>query len=135
MIFRAFTLFLLILLAYNATMLISLDINATLATTIYSLALPSKAVWQIQIADIFIIIGIITLYFEMFKATKTSAISAIEHATSMFIFVIFLLEFILVEGAGTSTFAALTVMSLVDVLAGFTVTIGAARRDVDLGNH
>ena len=48
------------------------------------------------------------------------------------VFIIFLIEFIVVKGAGTSTFFILALMSLFDVIAGFSVTITTARRDVTL---
>ncbi|HEX4095611.1 MAG TPA: hypothetical protein VHX64_02725, partial [Caulobacteraceae bacterium] len=42
------------------------------------------------------------------------------------------LEFLLLQGFSTSVFFLLTLMVLLDVLAGFIVTIVASRRDIDL---
>jgi hypothetical protein len=36
---------------------------------------------------------------------------------------------------GDSTFLFLTIMSFIDVIAGFTITIAAARRDFALGGR
>jgi hypothetical protein len=41
-----------------------------------------------------------------------------------------LVEFILVNQAGTSTFFLLLVISFVDVLGGFAVTLRSAQRDL-----
>ena len=71
---------------------------------------------------------------EIFKATRTSMASVIDHTLSTLVFVAFIIEFVLVKGAGTSTFLILGLMSLFDVIAGFTVTIVAARRDIGFGH-
>jgi hypothetical protein len=51
------------------------------------------------------------------------------------VFILFLVEFLLVGAAASSLFFILMLMSLVDVVAGFTVSITAAGRDVTLANH
>jgi hypothetical protein len=43
-----------------------------------------------------------------------------------------LIEFLLVQRAGTSTFFLLMIISLVDVMAGFIVTIRTAQRDLQI---
>ena len=52
---------------------------------------------------------------------------------SMILFVVCLVAFLLVKGFATSTFFLIVVMILLDVLAGFIVTIIASRKDFDLG--
>jgi len=52
----------------------------------------------------------------------------------MGVFIACLLEFLMVPEAGNSVFGLIVVMCLVDVIAGFTVTIAAARRDLSLGS-
>jgi hypothetical protein len=49
-------------------------------------------------------------------------------------FVGFLIEFLVVKWVGIISFLILTVMSLFDVLVGFTVTISPARRNITLDN-
>jgi hypothetical protein len=56
--------------------------------------------------------------------------SIIDHVLSLLVFIIFLVEFIMSTKATTSTFLLLTVISLVDVIAGFAITIRAAQRDI-----
>jgi hypothetical protein len=51
------------------------------------------------------------------------------------LFILCLVEFLLFPAFATSTFFLVTLMVLLDVLAGFIVTIVAARRDVDFGDH
>ena len=55
----------------------------------------------------------------------------IDHLLSTFVFVAFLVEFLLVPGAAHSVFFTLMLIALVDVLAGFSVSIRSAGRDVN----
>ena len=88
------------------------------------------------IVNIFLILGggcFMVLVDDMDYVTGMS--SVIDHALSMAVFVIFLVEFLVVKGCGTSTFFILGLMSLVDVIAGFTVSIAGARRDFTYGGQ
>ena len=49
------------------------------------------------------------------------------------LFVVFLVEFLLLAPAASSTFFILMAMALVDVVAGFTISITGAGRDVTMG--
>ena len=97
--------------------------------------LPSGASWSVNAGEMLIIIGVLALYFEMFKATRTTTSSIIDHGISMLIFIVYLIEFLVVADAGNSVFLILMLMALVDVIAGYTVTIVAARRDLGFGNN
>ena len=48
-------------------------------------------------------------------------------------FVICLIEFLTVKEAATSVFFIIMFIALIDVIAGFSVTIRAARRDLNVG--
>jgi len=96
-----------------------------LATT----TLPSGHVWAFATADLFLLLSVIALYFEVLKATRTSQASVLDHILSLFAFVFCLIGFLLVPSLGTSTFLLISVMALFDVIAGFTITINSARRD------
>ena len=54
----------------------------------------------------------------------------LDHILSIATFVVALVCFLLVDYAGTATFFILTLMTLVDVIAGFTISLFAARRDL-----
>ena len=132
--FRAIPLFILLLIAYNLSMLFGDgDINARLASQMYAVDLISGARWSFTVSDLYIILGVLTLYIEVFKSTRTGVSSVIDHSLSMVVFIIFLVEFLVVKDCGTSTFFILGLMSLLDVIAGFTVSIAAARRDFAVG--
>lgn len=86
--------------------------------------------WKLRLADIILIVGLILLLLEVLRATATSGSAIINHSLSLILFIIALVEFIVLPGFGTSTFFLLTFMCLFDVIAGFTIGIVAARRDL-----
>jgi len=51
----------------------------------------------------------------------------------MMVFVACLILFLIWDRAATSTFFLLMLMAMTDVIAGFSVTINAARRDDNVG--
>ena len=67
----------------------------------------------------------------MLKSTSTGASAIFNHALSMLVFIVCLVEFLLHPAFATTVFFLIMVMSLLDVLAGVIVTIVSARRDVD----
>jgi hypothetical protein len=97
---------------------------------VLSIPMVSRAVWGLTGGDLLLLAGLVCLFFEILKSTRTGSASIIEHILSTAVFVIFLVEFLLVGAAATSTFFILMVMSLIDVVAGFSVSITSAERDV-----
>ena len=115
-------------LVYNA--IVVMGAASVLERSVSSLVLPSGAVWTMRGGDVLVALGLLALYVEMLKATRTGTSSVIEHSLSVLVFVLFLVEFIVVPGAGTATFLLLGLMALLDVIAGFSISIFAARRDL-----
>ena len=79
--------------------------------------------------DLVVLSGLFLLYIEIFKATRTSNASIVDHVASLVVFVVALVEFLLLPRFAHGAFLALLVMCLIDVIAGFTVTLSSARRD------
>jgi len=110
------------------------DVNFELgAEPLFTMSLPSDAKWEPTWSGIFILFGVIALFFEIVKSTKTGTATIVEHALSMLVFIACLMLFLFVQKAGTSTFLIITLMSLLDVVAGFNITIASARRDFSMG--
>lgn len=132
-LFLSIPLFLYVLIAANALMLSGSADQSMLNLILFDFSLPSQRAVIITISDAFIIISIFFLYIETFKATRTSVISIIDHALSLLVFVAFLIEFLVIPRLGNVTFLILTIVSLMDVVMGFTVTISTAKRDFTMG--
>lgn len=120
-------LLILVVAIYN---IIALFSGSAMEGAIWSPSLPSDATLALSIGDLLVILGLILLFVEIFKSTRTGTSSIVDHLFSVGLFIVCLLELILLPAFGTATFLFLTLMSLVDVVAGFTVTIAAARRDI-----
>jgi len=104
---------------------------------VHHIGLPSGSVWKPTWGDIVVLLGLVTLYIELFKSTRTTSISIIDHTLSTITFVAYLVVWMIfpwsIGDQSNSTFLFLAVMSFIDVIAGFTITIAAARRDFMMG--
>jgi hypothetical protein len=74
------------------------------------------------------------LFIEIVKATYTSTTSLIDHGLSMLVFVACLIEFLITPLAANSVFFMIMVAALIDVVAGYTIGIRVARRDLTFGH-
>ncbi len=106
---------------------------AKLNYVVMHLPLPSGITWKPTWGDVLVLLGVFTLYFELAKSTRTSETSIVDHLLSTFVLIGYLIALLTQAWAGNSVFMVLTAMSLLDVIAGFTITISAARRDLSLG--
>jgi len=64
------------------------------------------------------------------KSTRIGIRTVVDHALSLVLFLGIMAEFLLVQQAATATFFLLLVISFVDVLGGFAVTLRSAQRDL-----
>lgn len=95
--------------------------------------MPSGVAWSLTTGDALIVIALVLLFVEILKATRAGSWSVVDHLLSTFLFVAFLVEFLLVAEAATDIFFFLTVIAFIDVIAGFSVSIRSAGRDVSIG--
>lgn len=97
---------------------------------ILSATLMSGANFTMRVNELILVLGVFALYVEIFKSTRSSVTSIYDHLLSMVTFVAYLVTFLIYSRVGTSTYLLLLLMSCLDVVAGFTVTISTARRDL-----
>lgn len=136
--FAAFPLLALPVLLYNLVLLTmsgglrSSDAASQLAAPMFTIHMTSGGTWPVSLSDLFLGGSLVVLFIELLKSTNSRNIAIINHSLSMILFVTCLVEFLLLKGFSTSAFFLMTLMVLLDVLAGFIVTIVSARRDIDL---
>jgi ABC-type Na+ efflux pump permease subunit len=92
----------------------------------------SGGVFKMTLGDALIVLSLLLLFIEIFKSTRTSNWSIVDHLLSTLVFVAFLVEFLLVQKAVHSVFFIIMIISLVDLLAGFAVSIRSAGRDITM---
>jgi hypothetical protein len=102
------------------------------ATEIFSIAMMSGGIFSMTLGDLMVLIGLVFFFAEILKSTRTGNASILDHVLSTLVFVAFLVEFLLVKGAAHPVFFTLMIIALIDVLAGFSVSIRSAGRDVNL---
>lgn len=107
------------------------DASPRLTQPLFSISMPSHGQWPVSLGDLVLVASLIVLFIELLKSTTSRTAAIINHSLSMVLFIGCLVEFLLLPAFATSTFFLLMVMVLLDVLAGFIMTIVAARRDVD----
>ncbi len=102
-------------------------------SVVMSINMISGVQWKMTAGDLMITFGLFLLFFEIMKSTRIGATSIIDHLLSTFVFIAFLIEFLLVPSAAHAVFFILMIITFVDVIAGFTVSIRSATRDVSVG--
>lgn len=117
----------LVALAYALAALGGADVPERVLMTF---TLPSGAAWALSVGELLLLFGLLALYIEIYKATRTVQSTVLDHILSLGVFVACLLAFLLARPLGTPTFLLIAVLALLDVIAGFTVTISSARRDI-----
>lgn len=138
--FAAVPLLLLPVLIYNLIALTlaggfkAADASARMTDTLFTIQMASRAGWAVSLGDLLLAASLVVLFVELLKSTTSRRIAIINHSLSMVLFILCLVEFLLFPAFATSTFFLVSLMVLLDVLAGFIVTIVAARRDVDFGD-
>lgn len=93
----------------------------------------SDASWTFSWGDLLILLTFILLFMELLKSTYTTGVSLVDHGLSMLVFIACLVEFLLVDKAATSVFFFIMIACLIDVVAGYTIGIRTARRDLNIG--
>jgi hypothetical protein len=132
---RAFPMILIAVVAYNAFVFSGGAMGhdaPTLLAQNFAVRVFSGDLWKISLGDALVTLALVLLFIEVVKATRPSRREIINHALSMLTLVGALVEFITLKGFGTSTFFLITAMCLFDVVAGYTISIIAAKRDLSV---
>jgi hypothetical protein len=101
-------------------------------TSVATVHMMSGQDWVLTWEDLLLAFAILLLAVEIMKSTRMGMRSIVDHVLAMALFIVMLVEFLLVRQAGTSTFFLLTMISLVDVLVGFIVSIRSSQRQVEI---
>jgi hypothetical protein len=97
---------------------------------LFTIHMPSGVDLNVTTSDLLLILSVFLLFVEILKATRMGARAIVDHMLSLILFVVMLAEFLMLPKAATSTFLLLLVICFVDVMAGFSVSIRTAQRDI-----
>ena len=115
---------------YNIIAFLMPGVSWTGALT--SVHMVSGGDWTMSAGDILVTLSILLLTGEVLKSTRIGIRTVVDHGLSLVLFLAMLVEFLLVKQAATGTFFLLVVISFVDVLGGFAVTLRTAQRDLTI---
>lgn len=101
---------------------------------LFQLPMMNGTRWTFRVSDLIMLLTMVCLFIELLKSTYTSSASMIDHGLSMVVFMACGAEFLLVSKAVTSTFFFILIATLIDVVAGYTIGIRTARRDLSIGS-
>lgn len=104
------------------------------AAEIFTLTMVSGVQWTMTLGDLMIVLAILILFLEIVRAARPGPNTIYNHIVSTVVLVVFIVEFIVVAAAANSLFFILTVIALFDVVAGFTISIRTATRDIAFGS-
>jgi hypothetical protein len=105
------------------------SIDALLALPVVTLTLDSGP-WTVAVGDLFVTGALVALFVEVIRATAPDEKAIIERGLSLLVLLVALMAFVLVPGFNTSVFFVIVVIALIDVAAGYSVSVIAARREV-----
>jgi hypothetical protein len=96
----------------------------------FSMTMPSGALFTLTVSATIVLMALLLLGVEVVKATRIGSSSVVDHVLATIVFIVFLVEFLLVPEAATSTFMVLMAIALIDLVCGFAVSLKSATRDV-----
>jgi hypothetical protein len=120
---RAFPFLALVVIAYNVLLVFG---GASPGAVAGEARLPSGAVWSITTGDVLVVVALAFLFVEIVSASGRT-VSKANHALSFLVLIVCVAEFLLVPACGTPEFLFITLMALIDVVAGYTVSTRTAR--------
>ena len=101
---------------------------------LFSIPMVSGQRWAVTLFDLMMLLAMALLFVEVLRSARPAKGATItNHIVSTVVLLVYVIEFVTVPVASNSLFFALTVIALFDVLAGFTISIRAAQRDIAFG--
>ncbi len=98
------------------------DARTRLSEPLFVLPTASGATWAISLSDLLVAASLIVFFLELFKAMATRRVALVNLALAVVLFVACLAAMLVLPPFATSTFFLLTLMILLDVVAGFIAT-------------
>jgi hypothetical protein len=102
-------------------------VNAWLSGHAFTLTMFSGTQWSMTQSDIILAAALGLLFIEILKSIGSPMLSLVNHGIAVMTLLVFSVEFMSIPGFTNSTFFLLALMQLVDVIAGYTITIVASR--------
>ena len=103
------------------------QVNSWLGGHAFTITMFSGTQWSMTQSDVIIAASMGLLFIEILKSIGSPMLSLVNHGIAVMTLLVFAVEFMSIPGFTTSTFFLLGMMQLIDVIAGYTITIVASR--------
>jgi hypothetical protein len=103
------------------------SVNTWLNGTAFEITMFSGMVWSMTQSDVIVAAAMGLLFIEILKSVGTPMLSLVNHGIAVMTLLIYSVQFMSIPGFTTSAFFLLGLMQLIDVIAGYTITIVATR--------
>ena len=97
---------------------------------LFSVALMSRDIWVVTLSDVIVALTILLLLLEIMRAARPASKYFMDHFLSLVVFGVAAAEFVMLPKFGNSTFFLVTLVALVDFLAGVSLRTRRSRRVV-----
>ena len=101
--------------------------QARLTHPLFSFATGGGGMWPVSASDLLLAAALIVAFIDLLKGVGDRRVAIVNHALSIALFVACLTAMLLAPAFATSTFFLITLMVLLDLAAGFIVTMGEAQ--------
>lgn len=104
------------------------DLSLAGPVQLFSITLPSQDVLYISLKDVLVSLSILLLLLEVMRAAKPASKYFTDHLLSLLVFAGAAYEFAMLPKFGNATFFTITLVALVDFLAGVSLRARRPRR-------
>jgi hypothetical protein len=107
------------------------EFAARLSAPLFTVTMVSHVAWMVSLGDLLLTGALVVLFVEMLRSTSNRQLAIINSSLSLVLLAGCMVEFLLFPAFATSIFFLLTLMVLLDVLAGLIVSIVSARPETE----
>lgn len=107
----------------------SADVPGRLTLALFRFSTTGGGVWAVSAADLLLAAALIVAFLDLLRGVTDRRVAVANHALSITLFVICLAAILLSPAFAGSTFFLITLMVLLDLVAGFIVTMGQPAAD------
>ncbi|WP_420393629.1 hypothetical protein [Acuticoccus sp.] len=98
---------------------------------VLGMTLVSGQNWALSYGDLIITVAIVLMLFSILRTASTSRMTVLGNMVMVLVLCVYIVLFLTVDFAGTSTFFILTMIALIDTLATVSVSLVASHSSVD----
>ena len=111
---------------YNLLLLLPVAAGG-LSAPLFTVAMSSGGAWAVSAGDVLAAAALVILFVDLMKPSAGPRAAAANLAMSVLLLVACVAEFLAVKGCATSAFFLITLMVLLDALAGFAAALLGGR--------